>query len=283
MRLPCRTACGAIRSAVALSAATAPIELVTFDCTARQNRRAPSASSTRRRSSRRKNWASTRPRRSTSAPSTPASPRRTRRLLQLAPARSPRPRAPPRLVAAARPGDVRLRRRRARRARARLSGRSTTGTTPPSSPPTAGGCGRARAAGARAARRRRAPRRRHLELGRAAAAAAPAPGIAHTIDFVVASRLEKVEKPSREIFDRARALAGVSAEARCVHVGLFALDVQGAVDAGFEAVWIAPPASRRGGARRDAAPLPLDARDAARRARVVWIARDACGRGRDQI
>ena len=38
-------------------------------------------------------------------------------------------------------------------------------------------------------------------------------GIAHTIDFVVASRLEKVEKPSKEIFDRARSLAGVSAEA----------------------------------------------------------------------
>ena len=75
-------------------------------------------------------------------------------------------------------------------------------------------------------------------------------GIAHTIDFVVASRLEKVEKPSREIFDRARALAGVSAEARCVHVGdSFALDVQGAVDAGFEAVWIAPPAKAVAAAR----------------------------------
>ena len=33
MRLPCRAARGAIRSAVALSAATTPIELVTFDCT----------------------------------------------------------------------------------------------------------------------------------------------------------------------------------------------------------------------------------------------------------
>ena len=108
-------------------------------------------------------------------------------------------------------------------------------------------------------------------------------GIAHTIDFVVASRLEKVEKPSREIFDCARALAGVSADARCVHVGdSFALDVQGAVDAGFEAVDRAARQSRRGGARRDAAPLPLDARDAARRARVVWIARVTM-RGRDQI
>ena len=75
-------------------------------------------------------------------------------------------------------------------------------------------------------------------------------GIATRSRLFVACASRTGREAFEEIFDRAQSLAGVSADARCVHVGdSFALDVQGAVDAGFEAVWIAPPAKAVAAAR----------------------------------
>lgn len=58
------------------------------------------------------------------------------------------------------------------------------------------------------------------------------------LDFVLTSRQAAVEKPSAEIFARARELAGVP-DGRAIHVGdSVATDVVGAVSAGYEAVFV---------------------------------------------
>jgi len=63
------------------------------------------------------------------------------------------------------------------------------------------------------------------------------------LDFVLTSREAAVEKPSAEIFARARELAGVPEDARAIHVGdSVATDVVGAVSAGYEAVFVKPDA-----------------------------------------
>ncbi|KAL1507367.1 hypothetical protein AB1Y20_008213 [Prymnesium parvum] len=62
-------------------------------------------------------------------------------------------------------------------------------------------------------------------------------GIAQHMDVVITSRQASVEKPSADIFQRARAAAGVAADARAVHVGdSFSKDVVGAAGANWEAL-----------------------------------------------
>lgn len=64
-------------------------------------------------------------------------------------------------------------------------------------------------------------------------------GVRRHVDFVLTSREAGVEKPSAELFARARGLAGVAADARCLHVGdSFSRDVVGAAGAGWEALFV---------------------------------------------
>lgn len=85
-------------------------------------------------------------------------------------------------------------------------------------------------------------------------------GASSHFDFVLTSREVGVEKPAPLIFDRARELAGVSADARAVHIGdSVRNDVVGAAAVGWEAVYAKSAAKRArlGAAERaalDAAP-----------------------------
>lgn len=75
--------------------------------------------------------------------------------------------------------------------------------------------------------------------------------VASHFDFVLTSREVGVEKPAPLIFDRARELAGVSADARAVHIGdSVGNDVAGAAAVGWEAIYAKSAAKR---ARLDAA------------------------------
>jgi len=63
-------------------------------------------------------------------------------------------------------------------------------------------------------------------------------GLRELLDGVATSAEVGASKPSRELFDAALALAGVGA-AEAIHVGdSFAEDVEGALAAGIEAVWL---------------------------------------------
>ena len=66
--------------------------------------------------------------------------------------------------------------------------------------------------------------------------------LAQYVDVVVTSGAAGVEKPSVEIYDYVRRMAGVRAGARAVHCGdSFSRDIVGATDAGWEAVFVCPP------------------------------------------
>ena len=70
-------------------------------------------------------------------------------------------------------------------------------------------------------------------------------GAASYFDFVLTSREVGVEKPAPLIFDRARELAGVSADARAVHIGdSVGNDVAGAAAVGWEAIYAKSAAKR---------------------------------------
>jgi putative hydrolase of the HAD superfamily len=69
--------------------------------------------------------------------------------------------------------------------------------------------------------------------------------VASHFDFVLTSREVGVEKPAPLIFDRARELAGVSADARAVHIGdSVGNDVAGAAAVGWEAIYAKSAAKR---------------------------------------
>ena len=69
--------------------------------------------------------------------------------------------------------------------------------------------------------------------------------VASHFDFVLTSREVGVEKPAPLIFDRAREIAGVSADARAVHIGdSVGNDVAGAAAVGWEAIYAKSAAKR---------------------------------------
>ena len=81
-------------------------------------------------------------------------------------------------------------------------------------------------------------------------------GVSSHFDAVLTSREAGAAKPDAAIFDRARALTGVGAASRAIHVGdSYARDVEGAHAAGFEPVLVVPTGAGAP-ARLDAGQVP---------------------------